>query len=325
MQRFAGEPRPRSTPSLRLLLLLGLAVGMAGVPGTAFGRGGVSSSDWAASVCEAIDDWTSEVDDREFDAYPIEEDDPRLERKHLRALFEAELEETETLVERLEDAGEPDTQRGHAIARDLRQGFRDVRSALRRLLRDADRIVGPDRQAFLEKRAAVAHNVADAGVGLYDDLGHVASAFPPRLARAISDEACDPFAESALYFGDIVSEVSEGDCFSDVPGGPELPSGQQFVAVVPCVTGHASEVFANAEFPEPPGAEYPGDEALGMRANEECRERFDNYVGSEYESSSLEIRYLYPTADDWDVDDRFFTCILTAPDGISTSAKASGL
>jgi hypothetical protein len=289
------------------------------------GAGRVLPGDWAASICEAIDDWTSEIDDREFDAYPIEEDDPRLERRHLRTLFEAELEATDNLLKNLEDAGEPDTEGGNAIARDLKQAFRQLRSAVRQLLRDAIGIVGPNRQAFLDKRAALARNVADTGVGLYDDLRQLASTFPPRLTRAIYDEACDPFDEWALFFGDVASDLREGDCFSEAPGGPEPPSGNQFVAVVPCATTHTSEAFADVEFPEPSGAEYLGDEALSMRASEECRERFDNYVGSEYGSSSLQIRYLYPSAEDWELDDRFVTCILVAPEGISESAKGSAL
>ena len=325
MDPSASTSRGGSALSVGLLLSLVLSATIAFTPAATMGAGRVSPGDWAASTCEAIDDWTSEIDDREVDAYPIEEDDPRLERRHLQTLFETELEETDNLLEHLEDAGEPDTEHGHAIARDLRHAFRQLRSGVRQLLGDAIGIVGPNRQAFLDKRAALARNVADTGVGLYADLGQVASTFPPRLTRAISDEACEPFDEWALFFGDVASDLSEGDCFSEVPGGPEAPSGDQFVAVVPCATTHTSEAFADVEFSEPSGAEYPGDEGLSMRATEECRERFDNYVGSEYESSSLQIRYLYPSAENWEVDDRFVTCILVAPDGISESAKGSAL
>ena len=324
MDGSASTRRGRSALSLRLSLSCVLSATMAfSSAATMVGR--VSPGGWAASICEAIDDWASEIDDREVDAYPIEEDDPRLERKHLRALFEAELEETENLLGNLEDAGEPDTEGGKTIAGDLRRAFRQLRSGVRQLLRDAIGIVGPNRQAFLDKRAALARNVADTGVDLYDDLAQVASTFPSRLTRAISGEACDPFEEWALYFGDVASDLIEGDCFSEVPGGPEPPSGNQFVAVVPCPTTHTSEAFADVEFSEPSGAEYPGDAALSTRATEECHERFDNYVGSESESSSLQIRYVYPSTEDWELDDRAVTCILIAPDGISESAKASAL
>jgi Septum formation len=327
MHRFLDRLPAPSQVWLRSVLLAFLFFNVTITPAAALGGTGVSPGRWAASVCEALDEWATEIDDLELDAYPIEEDDPRLERNHLRVLFEAEIEETDHLLDKLERAGAPNVDSGKKISRDLRQAFRDVRAAMRALRREATRIVGSDNQSFLDNRAALARNVADAGIDLYKDLGQVASRFPPQLTQATSDEEdCAPIEDWALFFGEVAVDLTEGDCFSRAPGGPELSPGKAFVVVVPCATPHTSEAYADIDLSGgAPDAEYPGEEAVNARAGEECRQRFNGYVGRDYDSSSFEIVYLYPTAEDWELGDSFLVCALLSPTEISRSAMGSGL
>jgi Septum formation len=322
MRRFLSSRSRRYA----LLLFASLFFNLTILPAAAVGGIGTTPSRWAASVCEALDAWASEIDDLELDAYPIEEDDPRLERRHLRVLFDAEIGETDHLLKELERAGAPSIDRGKTISGDLRQAFQEVRSAMRELRREAIRIVGSDIEAFLENRAALARHVADAGVDLYKGLGQVASQFPPQLAQAVSEEEdCAPIEDWAIFFGEVAVDLVEGDCFSQAPGGPELPPGTGFVVVVPCATPHTSEMFAEIELPDAPDAAYLGEEALNARAGEECTQRFSGYVGRDYESSSFEIVFLYPSAEDWELGDRLLMCALVSPAEISRSAMGSGL
>jgi hypothetical protein len=256
MHRFADSSRGRSGVSLRLVPLLLVLGGMTFSPAAAAGGSRVSPSRWAASMCDAIDEWGSDIDDLELDAYPIEEDNPRLERSHLRALLEGEVGATDHLLTKLERAGEPSVKSGKTIARDLHQAFREVRSAMRRLRREATRIVGSDKRTFLNNRAALARNVADAGIGLFKDLGQIASRFPPQLTQAI-EEDCDPIEEWALGFGDVRFDLIEEDCFSAAPGGPEQLGGNEFVVVVPGATPHTSEIFADVALSDPLDAATP--------------------------------------------------------------------
>jgi hypothetical protein len=105
--------------------------------------------------------------------------------------------------------------------------------------------------------------------------------------------------------GAIISEgnvdafqIQVGDCFDDTSmvdagaGGEvtDLPG-------VPCARPHDNEVFAVfdvgvANFPE-------GDE-MGKLAFESCMNRFQSFVGRDYQSSSLDIMTLHPTRESWD-------------------------
>ncbi len=45
-------------------------------------------------------------------------------------------------------------------------------------------------------------------------------------------------------------------------------------------------------------------------AHDSCLERFDSFVGMDYENSVLEIVTLYPTTESWQQDDREVVCAL---------------
>jgi hypothetical protein len=49
---------------------------------------------------------------------------------------------------------------------------------------------------------------------------------------------------------------------------------------------------------------------MGATARDSCRERFDAFVGLEYENSILEIVSLNPTAESWKQGDREVVCAL---------------
>ena len=111
--------------------------------------------------------------------------------------------------------------------------------------------------------------------------------------------------------GAIVSEgtidafhLRVGDCFNDSSGiGDEVSS----LPGVPCSEPHDYETYAVFDVAL---ASYPTEEEMSELAYERCLERFDGFVGLEYENSILEIVTLYPTSDSWQQDDREVVCAL---------------
>ncbi|HET7609557.1 MAG TPA: septum formation family protein [Gammaproteobacteria bacterium] len=88
-------------------------------------------------------------------------------------------------------------------------------------------------------------------------------------------------------------QVRVGDCFDDGSAfeGDEVNS----VAGVPCSKPHDNEVYAVFDVAE---QSFPG-EALGGMAHEGCLERFEAFVGKDYDSSSLDIATMYPSRESW--------------------------
>jgi hypothetical protein len=127
------------------------------------------------------------------------------------------------------------------------------------------------------------------------------------LVIAVGASACTADRDQT---GAIVGEgsvdafqVRVGDCFDDgsVFEGDEVNS----VAGVPCSKPHDNEVYAVFDVAQ---QSFPG-EALAGIAHEGCLERFQGFVGNDYESSSLDIATLYPSSESWSQqNDREVVC-----------------
>ncbi len=99
-------------------------------------------------------------------------------------------------------------------------------------------------------------------------------------------------------------QVRVGDCFDDSGSSSgevsDLPG-------VPCSKPHDNETFAVFDLTI---ADYPQDDTMGELAQESCLQRFDAFVGRDYESSSLDIFAIYPTTDSWAQNDREVICAI---------------
>ncbi len=114
--------------------------------------------------------------------------------------------------------------------------------------------------------------------------------------------------------GEIVSEgivdifqIKVGDCFDD----ESTYNTQETVEIsgvggVPCNQPHDNEIYAQMQLGH---ASYPGEEAVLKAAEDYCFARFESYVGKSYDSSILDITYIYPTQQSWNqVNDREISC-----------------
>lgn len=100
-----------------------------------------------------------------------------------------------------------------------------------------------------------------------------------------------------------VFSIEVGDCFDDEGAAEEITD----VPIVDCSEPHDNEVFALIEMTE---EDFPGFDATGAIADEECLPRFESYVGVDYAESDLEFGWLIPTETSWADGDREIVCIL---------------
>lgn len=113
--------------------------------------------------------------------------------------------------------------------------------------------------------------------------------------------------------------VQVGDCYNDPSSlDDEITS----VAGVPCSDPHDNETFAVFDL----GIEsYVEEDAMYELAFSSCMEQFESFVGKEYESSTLEITTMYPSAESWNQKDREVVCAVYDMDANKLVGSARGL
>lgn len=111
--------------------------------------------------------------------------------------------------------------------------------------------------------------------------------------------------------------VSVGDCVNDGSSTGEISE----VPVVSCSEPHDSEAYASVLMED---GEFPGDEAVSQRGDEECTAEFAGFVGLDYETSALDFAFYYPTESSWAQGDREILCLIVDPAGQTTGSLAGG-
>lgn len=112
-----------------------------------------------------------------------------------------------------------------------------------------------------------------------------------------------------------------GDCFDDGSTFTEDSSDVDSVPGVPCAKPHDNEVYAVFDVTM---SSFPGDQMAGI-AQEACQERFEAFVGKDYESSALDIATLYPSSDSWQQNDREVICAVYDIDAKKLTGSVKGL
>jgi hypothetical protein len=97
--------------------------------------------------------------------------------------------------------------------------------------------------------------------------------------------------------------------------------------VVDCDRAHQGEVFFVGD-PGFAGSDFPGDEAVARRAEDRCTgDAFEEYVGTRYLRSELEVSTIHPLESSWRLGDRIVVCLAVRPDGgdLHRSIRGSGI
>jgi hypothetical protein len=116
--------------------------------------------------------------------------------------------------------------------------------------------------------------------------------------------------------GTAVDEIAAGDCFDD-PDSDVVSA----LELIDCSEPHDNEVFAEILMSE---SAFPGDNAIGDFAFEQCLAPFESYVGESYVESPLDYFYLGPTEESWDDADRGVLCVLYSADLAKLTGSSRG-
>ena len=131
---------------------------------------------------------------------------------------------------------------------------------------------------------------------------YVAAALGFFVYGAVTD--ADRDGSGAIVDGGSVDafNVQVGDCFDDSTSFSDEISS---VPGVPCSEPHDNEAFAVFDVSI---ENYLDDDAMYDLSYNSCMERFESFVGKDYESSSLEITTMYPSSESWQQNDREVIC-----------------
>jgi hypothetical protein len=133
---------------------------------------------------------------------------------------------------------------------------------------------------------------------------YIAAALGFVVYGAVTD--ADRDGSGAIVDGGSVGafQVRVGDCFDDAvvdEGEYEVSD----VPGVPCTEPHDNETYAVFDLAVD---SFPEGDAMGELAYESCYERFQPFVGRDYETSTLDINMMYPSRESWQQNDREVIC-----------------
>jgi len=138
-------------------------------------------------------------------------------------------------------------------------------------------------------------------------------------------------ANSLTLEGTIVNfqyELRIEDCFNEYRlVDEETGDITDLTTIVDCRRPHDSEIYKELVHPATADEPYPGKTELERWSAVKCYEAFKDFVGSDYELSRLEIGYIPPTQEDWEIGlYRVVTCYVYVPDSqLSGSMQGSGI
>jgi hypothetical protein len=115
-----------------------------------------------------------------------------------------------------------------------------------------------------------------------------------------------------------VFTIKVGQCLNDAKASGEVSS----VPVVDCKKPHDTEAFKSIKLTE---ETYPGDTAMADRAESECNDAFESFVGiAVSDSPSIVDAWYLPTSDSWAGGDREILCLVGSVDADGKPVKTTG-
>ena len=155
------------------------------------------------------------------------------------------------------------------------------------------------RQIWLPLAIALA--VAAAGCGgeepeeaLFDEVFVEPTAEPDLLPT--EEDLRDRFEGTVTDPYDLLV----GTCFNQYAylDRNDLPA--QLTTAIGCTRPHNGQVYAILAHDAPPGAPYPGEEAVDSWGQIQCYQQFEPFVGLAYELSQLDIGMVTPSRTEWE-------------------------
>jgi hypothetical protein len=291
----------------------------------------VSPDRWVREVCAA---W-SKYADVDIDAFAsLDEVLGRLQggegklnsaRQQLVQLQQARTKGIDRVVRAVQGSDAPSVENGADVRRAYLDTVKEYRAVDTQVLAEYRKLrpISRDQLRTAVQDAETRRTDSINTIG-YDPLEELKAS--PVLAMAIDGAAaCGDVAEWLDLSG--LSDFAVGQCLA-LTGNATLESFRLGdTEEVDCASPHMLEVFLQTQHPAAIGDPYPGDPVLNAFAEEQCTgPAFNEYVGRDFVSSSLDAYWTYPDEQTWKANDRELLCALAPTDNapLTGSARGSG-
>ena len=116
-----------------------------------------------------------------------------------------------------------------------------------------------------------------------------------------------------------------GQCFDTLPAREQEAFA---VLVVPCEQPHTFELYDQLVWTDAAGKKanlsvtYPDETTVRTRAEAQCLERFEPWVGASWTQSDFDIQAWWPSSESWARGDRSVLCAVYRYDGERSTGTA---
>jgi hypothetical protein len=119
------------------------------------------------------------------------------------------------------------------------------------------------------------------------------------------------FYVGALFTIAPLPTLAVGSCVNGIGEGRNVTTDS--TRAVDCTKAHDNEIVGSVTHPG--AASYPGQPALMQYGEAPCLTAFEQYVGVDFQSSSLDMLLVVPTDATWLKGDRLISCVVVMRDG----------
>lgn len=191
---------------LRLPILILLAAVVAVVAGCGGGgdggaEGGVPPDQWAQSVCGALAEWQSSLQQQSQDltSTVLEAESPQAAKDQIGNFLTDVISETETMIGEVRAAGTPDVEQGGQIAEDFYNGLTQMRTAFDQARQQVEEVPVDDPQAFQQALTDIGGELQTQGEAVGNNLGEIEEKYDAaELSQAFDDTpACQDFVQQS--------------------------------------------------------------------------------------------------------------------------------
>jgi hypothetical protein len=185
-------------PILSLVGAVALAAGCGGGEDT---QEGIPPADWAQSVCGALSDWQTSLQDQSqgLTSEVLEARSPQAAKEQISAFLDEVIAETETMIGIVRATGQPAVDEGGQIVEDFNNGLERMRSAFEDAATQVESVPTDDPQAFQEELTEIGEDLQTQGQAIGDTLSKIDEKYEAEeLSQAFEDTPeCEDFVESS--------------------------------------------------------------------------------------------------------------------------------
>jgi hypothetical protein len=183
-----------------LAVVAAAALAVAGCGGSSSPEG-TPPADWAQSVCGALSDWQTSLQEKSQSLTQdvLQAKSPNAAKEQISTFLSDVIVETETMIGAVDAAGQPAVDQGGQIAEDFHNGLNRMRDAFKDAASDVQSVPTDDPQAFQQQLTQIGTELSTQGQAIGSTLGEIDQKYDAEELNKAFDEnpTCKDFTAAS--------------------------------------------------------------------------------------------------------------------------------